>query len=198
MAELKARAGDLRIASEYTSSTIIPYDIAGGLANAGLSYDGFPQVPVASFVAGINALGDGLVDVALVSLNAGAGQQAAVKLQSRGGLCHISLDDSEAGAKAFKDFLPAGNIVSPPQNENINGLQNYGANPMQIPSMMLTNADVGDDLVYAMTEAIVEGKGALKESFGAFANDARPADYVKAAAELAHGRAGTFIADHLR
>ncbi len=168
VADLKAKAADLRIASEYTSSTIIPFYIQGGLANAGLTYDDFQQVPVASFVAGINALGDGLVDVALVSLNAGAGQQAAVKLKDRGGLCYISLDNSEAGVQAFKDFLPAGNIVERKQNENINGLQSYDANLMQIPWVMMTNADVSDDLVYTMTKAIAENKDALKESFGAF------------------------------
>ncbi|WP_238368688.1 TAXI family TRAP transporter solute-binding subunit [Mesobacterium pallidum] len=168
VAELKEKAADLRIASEYTSSTIIPFYIMGGLANAGLTYDDFQQVPVASFVAGIDALGDGLVDVALVSLNAGAGQQASVKLQSRGGLCYISLDDSDAGRAAFKEFLPAGKIVSLPQNENVNGLQAHGANLMAIPWMMLTNADVSDDLVYQMTRTVAENKDALKASFGAF------------------------------
>ncbi|WP_323770332.1 TAXI family TRAP transporter solute-binding subunit [Antarctobacter sp.] len=169
VAELKDKAGELRIASEYTSSTIIPFYIAGGLANAGLSYEDFQQVPVASFVAGINALGDGLVDIALVSLNSGAGQQAAVKLQGRGGLCYISLDDSEAGKAAFKEYLPAGNIVSLPQNDKITGLQNAGANLMSIPWVLLTNGDVSDDLVYQMTKAVAEGKDALKASFGAFA-----------------------------
>ncbi|MDN3722713.1 TAXI family TRAP transporter solute-binding subunit [Roseibium salinum] len=71
IADVKAKASELRIASEYTSSTIIPFYIAGGLANGGLTYDDFQKVPVASFVAGIDALGDGLVDIALVSLNAG-------------------------------------------------------------------------------------------------------------------------------
>lgn len=168
VAELKEKAGDLRIASEYTSSTIIPFYIMGGLANAGLSYDDFQQVPVPNFVAGMNALGDGLVDVALVSLNSGAGQQAAVKLKDRGGLCYVSLDNSDAGVAAFKEFLPAGNIVSMGQNENINGLQNYDVNMMQIPWVLMTNGDVSDDLVYNMTKAIATNKEALKASFGAF------------------------------
>lgn len=168
VADLKAKAGELRIASEYTSSTIIPYYIQGGLANAGLTYDDFQKVPVASFVAGINALGDGLVDVALVSLNAGAGKQASVKLKSRGGLCYISLDDSDAGVAAFKKYLPAGDIVHFAKNENINGLENSDANIMQIPWMMLTNASVSEDLVYTMTKAIAEGKDELKKSFGLF------------------------------
>ncbi len=175
IADVKAKAAELRIASEYTSSTIIPFYIAGGLANAGLTYDDFKKVPVASFVAGINALGDGLVDLALVSLNSGAGQQAAVKLKSRGGLCYVSQDDSEAGVAAFKKYLPAGDIVSLKQNEKINGLQDSGANIMRIPWMMLTNADVSDDLVYKITKAVAENKEALKASFGAFARADRDA-----------------------
>mgnify|MGYP000097275364 CR=1 FL=1 len=168
ISDVKAKASDLRIASEYTSSTIIPFYIAGGLANGGLSYDDFQKVPVASFVAGINALGDGLVDIALVSLNAGAGQQASVKLQSRGGLCYVSQDDSEEGQAAFKKYLPAGDLVSMPQNDNINGLQKAGATIMEIPWMMMTNASVDEELVYNITKAIAENKDALKASFGAF------------------------------
>jgi hypothetical protein len=125
---------------------------------------------VASFVAGINALGDGLVDVALVSLNAGAGQQAAVKLQDRGGLCYISLDDSEAGTTAFEEFLPAGSIVSRQQNENITGLQDYAANIFEIPWMMLTHVGTDDELVYRMTKAVAENKDALQAAFPAFGN----------------------------
>jgi uncharacterized protein len=168
IADVKAKAADLRIASEYTSSTIIPFYIAGGLANGGLDYDDFKQVPVASFVAGINALGDGLVDIALVSLNSGAGQQAAVKLQSRGGLCYISLDPADENQAAFKKYLPAGNLVTLPQNENINGLKDSGATIMQIPWMMLTSTSTDTDLVYKTTKAIAENNAALKASFGAF------------------------------
>ena len=166
--DLKAKAADLRIASEYTSSTIIPFYIQGGLATGGLTYDDFKQVPVASFVAGIHALGDGLVDVSLVSLNAGAGQQAAVKLKSRGGLCYISLNNSDEGVAAFKESLPAGSIRSLGQNDKINGLGDHGANLMSIPWVMMTNANVSDDLVYTVTKTIVENKEGLKASFGAF------------------------------
>lgn len=169
VADLKAKAGSLRIASEYTSSTIIPFYIRGGLANGGMKYSDFKQVPVASFVAGIKALGDGLVDVALVSLNSGAGKQAAVKQKGHGGLCYISLDKSAAGVAAFKKFLPAGSIVSLKKNKNLNGLQKRGANIMRIPWMMLTSSKVSEDLVYKATKKIAESQGELKKSFGAFA-----------------------------
>ncbi|NIZ08148.1 TAXI family TRAP transporter solute-binding subunit [Pseudooceanicola sp. HF7] len=168
VADLKEQAGDLRIASEYTSSTIIPFYIMGGLANAGLTYDDFQQVPVPNFVAGMNALGDDLVDVALVSLNSGAGQQASVKLKNRGGLCYVSLDNSPEGEKAFKDFLPAGAILPMEQNDNINGLQDHAANIMSIPWVMMTNGDASEDLVYEVTKSVAENKDALVASFGAF------------------------------
>lgn len=167
ISDLKKKAGSLRIASEYTSSTIIPFYIAGALANGGMTYDDFKKVPVSSFVKGIEALGDGLVDVALVSLNSGAGKQAEVKLQSRGGLQYVSLDMSEKGVAAFKKFLPAGSIVAMPRNDNIPGLKE-AANIIEIPWMMLTNANTSEDLVYKMTKAIAENNAKLKESFGAF------------------------------
>jgi len=170
IADVKAKAGDLRIASEYTASTIIPFYIAGGLANGGLTYEDFQQVPVANFVAGINALGDGLVDLALVSLNAGAGKQASVKLQSRGGLCYVSQDGSDDGRAAFKEYLPAGKIVTKSQSDAVTGLEGYEANIMEIPWMMLTNNQVSDDLVYKMVKSIAENKEDLKASFGAFGN----------------------------
>jgi len=168
MADVKAKARDLRIASEYASSTIIPFYIQGALANVGLKYDDFRQVPVGSFVAGIQALGEGLVDIALVSLNAGAGQQASVQLKDRGGLCYISLDDSPEGEAAFKEFLPTAWIVALPQNEKINGLEKRGANIVRIPWTMMTNADVDADLVYNVTKTITEDREGLTESFGLF------------------------------
>ncbi|MCB1358963.1 MAG: TAXI family TRAP transporter solute-binding subunit, partial [Maritimibacter sp.] len=168
VADLKAKAGELRLASEYTSSTIIPFYIMGALANGGMTYDDFQQVPVASFAAGMDALGEELVDVALVSLNAGAGQQAAVKLKDRGGLCYISLDESDAGVEGLHSFMPGASVSPRDQNENLNGLQTRGANLISIPWVMITNGDVSEDLVYTLTKALAENKPALAESFGSF------------------------------
>ncbi len=159
---------DLRVASEYTSSTIIPYYIEGTFATAGLSYSDFQNVPVSSFVDGINALGDGLVDIALVSLNAGAGQQAAVQLQDRGGLCYISMNDGEEALAAYTAVLPSGTIRALPQNENINGLQNWGANLVAVPWMLLANANVDEQVVYDLIKVIHQNQEALTASFGSF------------------------------
>lgn len=166
--DLVDRAGDLKIASGYTSSAIIPFYISGALATAGLTYDDFIQTPVTSFVDGIRALGEGYVDLALVSLNAGAGQEAAVKLKDRGGLCYLSLAEGEEAEAALTKVLPTGEITKLGQNEKTNGLQSWEANLIQVPWMLLTNADVSDDVVYDLVRIIHDNKEALGNSFGAF------------------------------
>lgn len=167
IADLKAKASSLRIASEYKGSTIIPYYIGGGLANGGMRYEDFKQVPVSNFVKGIEALGDRTVDVTLISLNSGAGQKVNAQLQSQGGIQYVSLDNSPEGVKAFKSFLPAGTIVAMPANPAIPGLQR-AANIMEIPWMMLTHKDVPDDLVYQMTKLVAENNAELSASFPQF------------------------------
>lgn len=168
IADVKAKAKNLKIAAEYKSSTIIPYYISGGLASGGLTYDDFQKIPVASFVDGIKALGDGLVDLALVSLNNGAGKKAAVKLKDRGGLCYVSLNGDAEGNAAFKKFLPAGVLKAFKKNEKINGLENSDAILMQIPWVMMTNANVSDDLVYKTAKSVAENKDSLVKSLGLF------------------------------
>lgn len=159
---------DLRVASEYTSSTIIPYYIEGTFATAGLSYDDFTKVPVSSFIDGITALGDGLVDITLVSLNAGAGQEAAVRLKDRGGLCYISMNDTPEAIAAFTAVLPSGIVRALPQNANVNGLQTWGANLVAVPWMLLSNASVDEQVVYDLIRVIHTNKEALGAAFGAF------------------------------
>lgn len=167
IADLKKQAANLRIASEYKSSTIIPFYIGGALANGGMTYDDFKKVPVSNFVKGIQALGSNLVDVTLISLNSGAGKKVEVQMKSRGGLQYVSLDNSEAGIAAFKKFLPEGEIVPKTANDSIPGLQ-QAANIIEIPWMMLTHKDAPEELVYQMTKMIAEHNAELGASFGAF------------------------------
>ncbi|PLX38591.1 MAG: hypothetical protein C0606_10425 [Hyphomicrobiales bacterium] len=165
--DVKAKSKDLKIASEYTASSIIAYYIAGALANGGMTYDDFQQIPVANFVQGMQALGDGLVDVTLISLNSAAGKKVNAQLQSRGGIQYVSLDASPEGQARFKEFLPAASIVSMKANEKIAGLQK-AANIIEIPWVMVTNKDAPDELVYNVTKAIAENNTELKKAFGAF------------------------------
>ncbi|MBL1421549.1 MAG: TAXI family TRAP transporter solute-binding subunit [Alphaproteobacteria bacterium] len=167
IADLKANAKGMRIASEYTSSTIIPYYIMGALANGDMSYDDFEKIPVSNFVKGIFALGDGHVDLTLISLNSGAGKKVNAQLQGRGGIKYVSLDLSDDAVARFKKLMPSGNLISIKANENIPGMSE-DANLVEIPWLLLTNKDVSDELVYNMTKVIAENKEKLGASFGAF------------------------------
>lgn len=167
MADLKAKASGLRIASEYTASTIIKYYIMGSLANGGMTYDDFKQVPVSSLVAGMAALGDGQVDVALVSLNSAGGKEAEAKLQGRGGVQYISLDPSAEGLERFRKYLRAASIIKMPANDKIPGLAKE-ANIVEIPWTIFTHKDTSDDLVHTITKLIAENNAALAETLGAY------------------------------
>lgn len=167
IADLKAKSKDLRIASEYTASSIIAYYIRGALANGDMTYDDFKQVPVSSFVKGMLALGDGQVDVTLISLGSGASRKVNAKLKSRGGIRYVSLDKSADAEKRFQKLLPAANIISLKANPKFPGLQD-GANIVEIPWMMVTHKDASEEMVYKTVKAIAENKKDLGASFGAF------------------------------
>lgn len=126
LAARTAKAGALRIASQCTASTVIPFDIMGARAKGGMTCDDVQPVPAARFAAGMEARGDGLgvglVDVALVSRNAGAGQPAAGKRRDRGGLCRVSLDDRADGVAGLESFKPGANVAARPPSDTCHGL----------------------------------------------------------------------------
>ncbi|MDH5750413.1 MAG: TAXI family TRAP transporter solute-binding subunit [Rhodospirillales bacterium] len=165
--DLAKHKGNLRIASEYTASTIIPYYIAGALANGGLTYDDFKKVPVSSFVKGMASLGEDKADITLISLGSGASHKVSSQLRSRGGITYVSLDTSPDAFKRFQKFLPAATIISMGPNKKFPGLDSK-KNIIEIPWMMLTSDKVSDELAYRVTKAIAENKDELAKSFGAF------------------------------
>lgn len=165
VADLKEKASGLKIASQYTADTTIAYYIMGALANGGMTYDDFKQVPVTNLVKGMEALGNGLVDVALVSLNSGAGKKANAMLS--GGIRYISLDDSAEAVKRLKDFMPAASLVTLDANASTPGLLEKST-IIKIPWVMITSKGESEDLVYRMTQVIAENYDKLGQSFGAF------------------------------
>lgn len=165
--DLKAKMKGMRIASGYKASTIIPYYIAGALANGGMKYSDFKNVPVSGFVPGILALGDGRVDLTLISVGSAAGRKVNAQLKSRGGFRYVSLDPSPEGQKLFKQSLPAGRIIPMKANKNLPGLIE-DTNMIEIPWMMLTSTAVKEELVYQSIKTLVENLPDLKKSFGAF------------------------------
>lgn len=166
--DLAAKNKGMRIASGYKASTIIPHYIAGALANGGMKYSDFKNVPVSGFVPGIFALGTGRVDLTLISLGSAAGRKVNAQLKSRGGFRYVSLDNSPAGVAAFKKSLPAGRIVTMKKNPKLPGLIEPTQNIIEIPWMMLTSKAVSEELVYKTIKTLAENLPELRKTFGAF------------------------------
>jgi len=167
--DVYAKRATLRISSEYTASNIITYYIRGALANGNMSYDDFPnKVPVSSFVKGMLALGDGKVDLTLISLGSGAGRKVNAKLRGRGGIRYVSLDKSPEAEARFRELLPAARIVTMKANPRIPGLTEATNNIVEIPWVMVTHKDAPAEIVYKVTKAIAEHQKELGASFVAF------------------------------
>ena len=62
------------------------------LASAGLTMDDVKTVPTQSLFSGVDLLGEGKVEAATISVGTGQGQQANVKLASRGGVRFINME----------------------------------------------------------------------------------------------------------
>jgi len=167
IADVYTKRKSLRVSAEYTASSIIKYYIAGALANGGMTYDDLIKVPVSSFVEGMMALGEGKVDLTLISLGSGASHKVNTKLHSRGGIRYVSLDASPEGVARFKKYLPAAEIFRMEANKAFPGLQEP-ANIVKIPWMMMTYQDLSEETVYKVTKTIAENLEALGKAFGAF------------------------------
>jgi len=64
------------------------------LATAGLTMNDVKTVPTQSLFSGVDLLGDGKVDAAVISVGTGQAQQANVNLASHGGLRFLNMDSS--------------------------------------------------------------------------------------------------------
>lgn len=155
-----------RITGEYTSLSIIEDYISSGLANGGVSYDDFQKVPVSGFVQGIKALGEGKTDITWISLGSGAGRQVMAQLKNRGGWRYLDFDTSERGIKAFKQHVPAGDIVLE-KNTKMPGI-NEPTHIVQIRYLIATSADTDPDLVYKVTKTMAQNQPDLAKAFPAY------------------------------
>lgn len=168
--DLAKHKGKLRIAAGYKASKIIPYYIAGILANGGMQYSDFNEVPVSGFVDGIKSLGDGRTDIALISLGSAGGRKVNEELKSRGGFRYVSLDDSPEAFAKFEDKLPSGVIISMKANPKLPGLIEPTTNIISIPWMMVTSKNASEDLVYEAAKTLLANYPELAKTFGAFRN----------------------------
>lgn len=156
-----------RIAAEFATLTIIATYIEGALANGNLSYADFRKVPVSDFSKGMSALGEGTVDITLISVGAGDAQKVNVELRSRGGFRYVDLDDSPEALARFNKIMPGAEIVRIDPSPALPGVPEP-TRIMQIAYVLLTHEKTSDDLVYRTVKALADNKPDLVAAMPAF------------------------------
>ena len=138
------------------------------LASAGLTINDVKTVPTQSLFAGVDLLGEGKVEAATISVGTGQGQQANVKLASRGGVRFINMDSSPEAVARIRKVLPARPIVVEPAAYAV-GI--HGPTTVMAYSVFLTTNDkMPDDVVYSIVKMLHESKDELVKGQPVFRN----------------------------
>lgn len=129
------------------------------LASVGLTMDDVKTVPTQSLFSGVDLLGEGKVDAATISVGTGQGQQANVKLASRGGVRFINMDASPEAVARIRKVLPARPIVVEPAAHAV-GI--HGTTTIMAYNIFFTTNDkMPDDVVYSVVKMLHENKEEL-------------------------------------
>ena len=129
------------------------------LASAGLTMKDVKTVPTQSLFSGVDLLGEGKVEAATISVGTGQGQQANVKLASRGGVRFINMDSSPEAMARIRKILPARSIVVQPAAYAV-GI--HGPTTVMAYSVFFTTNDkMPDDTVYNIVKMFHESKDEL-------------------------------------
>jgi TRAP transporter TAXI family solute receptor len=149
-----------RVPSQFTAQSTIASVQDAALATGGVSIADMKPYPVANYLKGMQALGEGKVDAALFGLGTAAAQEANVALASHGGLRFIPLTDTpEALAAMRKVFSSAYSQVFEP-SPALPGVVTP-TRLMVYSAFLVTSKHTSDEVVYKATKALFENKEAL-------------------------------------
>jgi uncharacterized protein len=138
------------------------------LASAGLTINDVKTVPTQSLFSGVDLLGDGKVDAAVISVGTGQGQQANVKMASRGGIRFLNMDSSPEAVARVRKVLPARPFVVQPAPHAVGIIG--PTTSMAYSIFFSTNAKMPDDVVYNIVKMLHESKDDLVKGHPVFRN----------------------------
>ncbi len=150
----------MRVPSQFTAQSTIVTVQDAVLATGGLSHADMKPFPVANYVRGMQALGEGKVDAALMGPGSATAQEVHVALASQGGLRFIPLTDTpEAMAAMIKVFPSAYPKVFEP-SPALPGIVTP-TRLMAYSAFLVSSKHTSDDVVYRATKALYQNKEAL-------------------------------------
>jgi TRAP transporter TAXI family solute receptor len=150
----------LRMPSQFTAQSTIQFVQDAVLATGGLSIADMKPFPVADYVKGMEALGDGKVDAALSCFTCATAKEVNVALASRGGLRFLPMSDAPDAVAAMRKVFPGARsqVFSP--SPAFTGIV-APTRLMVYSSFLVASTHTSADLVYKATKAIYENKPIL-------------------------------------
>lgn len=180
-----------RVAGGYSAHQTCADLSTALLANLGLTWDDVQMVPVTHSSTGVEALGEGRVDVASC---AAVGQAVIQEANARSAVRFLPLDDSDAAIEAAREFFPAGNVQIHEAGSNVGVLEDAGM--WFYPFYLISGKHVSDDAIYRTVEAIYNNIGELRGVHGAF-NSWHPEGMIDADITMpVHDGAKRFFQEH--
>jgi len=179
-----------RVASEFLKQQGVLLNAQSVLNTVGLSYADLEGVPVPNGIRGVEDFESGAVDATFFSLNSGRTLQANA---TTGGIRILPVEDSEEALAKMTEAYKGSWIETVNPGPNFPGI----SEPIGVftsPFVVLVNADVPDDLVYAIVKALHDNKPALVAAAGAF-NGFDPAKMNKDIGVPFHPGAEKFFAE---
>jgi TRAP transporter TAXI family solute receptor len=150
----------LRMPSQFTAQSTSRAIQNAILATGGLSEQDMKPFPVADYIKGMGALGQGKVDAALMCVGCGAAQEAGVALASHGGIRMLPVSDSPESVAAMRKIFPSAFLRVFQPSAAIPGLS-VPTRLLVHPAFLVSSTHVSDALVYTATKAIYENKQGL-------------------------------------
>src|SRR5256712_7278358 len=161
IADLKGK----RVSSEFNAQKTIARIIEAHLANAGLGWRDVNGVPSPNVVRQAEDFMSGKVDVLFFALGSAAIKQANASV---GGLRVLEVGTSPDALKRTQALLPGAYVLQVAPNPALDGITKP-TNLIAFDLVMISNAKVSDEIVYAVAKALHDGKEDLVATFPPFA-----------------------------
>lgn len=136
------------------------------LASAGLTINDVKTVPTQSLFSGVDLLGEGKVEAAVIAVGTAQVQRANVALASRGGLRFLDMSTTPEALAAIRKLLPARPITIQPAPYAVGIVA--PTTIMAYNVFFSTSAKISDDVVYNVAKAIHAGKDDLLKGHPVF------------------------------
>jgi uncharacterized protein len=138
------------------------------LASAGLTMKDVKTVPTQSLFSGVDLLGEGKVDAAVISIGTGQAQQANVKMSSHNGIRFLNMDSSPEAVARMRKVLPARPMVLQPAAYAVGII---GPTTIMAYNVFFSTSDkTPDDVVYDVVKMLHDSKDDMVKGHPVFRN----------------------------